>query len=100
MQNTALKLLCGSIRSFHRSGAVAFPRRPAATAPPLLRKTGMLFDDDADNENESDTNEGTSAGHLYLQQQRQVLNLMRLIEHDMPKLVRGSLCSRLYIPNH
>ena len=57
------------------------------SAPPLLQKTGLLLDEDGDVDTETDTNEGTSAGHHYLQQQRQVLKVMRLIEHDMPKLV-------------
>jgi hypothetical protein len=38
-------------------------------------------------ENENDT---SSAGHLYLQQQRQNLHYLRLIEHEMPKLVGES----------
>jgi hypothetical protein len=35
-------------------------------------------------ENENDT---SSAGHLHLMQQRQNLRYLRLIEHEMPKLV-------------
>ena len=35
-------------------------------------------------ENEGDS---SSAGHLYLAQQRQNLQFFRLIEHEMPKLV-------------
>lgn len=31
--------------------------------------------------------DATSAGHLLLQQQRQLLYYLRLIEHEMPKLV-------------
>jgi small subunit ribosomal protein S35 len=34
--------------------------------------------------NETDS---SSAGHLYLAQQRQSLHYLRLIEHEMPKLV-------------
>jgi small subunit ribosomal protein S35 len=33
----------------------------------------------------------TSAGHLMLQGQRQVLYYLRLIEHEMPKLVGEAL---------
>ena len=32
----------------------------------------------------------TVAGHIMLRQQRQLLYHMRLIEHEMPKLVGGS----------
>jgi hypothetical protein len=41
-------------------------------------------DDIVENENDS-----SSAGHLYLAQQRQNLHYLRLIEHEMPKLVGG-----------
>src|SRR6267154_2254306 len=40
------------------------------------------LDDIVENENDS-----SSAGHLYLAQQRQNLHYFRLIEHEMPKLV-------------
>lgn len=91
MQKSTLKSVFGSIRPFHRSRRVAFPRQKSTPAPPLLQKTGMLFDEDPDADTEPDYNEGTSAGHLYLRQQRQLLNIMRLIENDMPNLVR-TLC--------
>ena len=42
-------------------------------------------DDIVDNENDI-----SSAGHLYLLQQRQNLQYLRLIEHEMPKLVGES----------
>jgi hypothetical protein len=40
------------------------------------------LDDIVENENDS-----SSTGHLYLAQQRQNLQYLRLIEHEMPKLV-------------
>jgi hypothetical protein len=40
------------------------------------------LDDIVENDNDS-----TSIGHLYLDQQRQNLHYLRLIEHEMPKLV-------------
>lgn len=43
-----------------------------------------ISDDVIEKEADDDT---TSAGHLMLQQQRQVLYYLRLIEHEMPKLV-------------
>ncbi len=78
------------VRQFHATHCHSFPRRQVGIpAPPQLQKTGLLFDEDTlTPQEEEDTNEGTSAGHTYLGQQRQVLQYMRLIEHDMPKLVR------------
>jgi len=78
------------VRQFHATHCHSFPRRQVGIpAPPQLQKTGLLFDEDTlTPQEEEDTNEGTSAGHTYLGQQRQVLQYMRLIEHDMPKLVQ------------
>jgi hypothetical protein len=44
--------------------------------------TQWSLDDIVENENDS-----SSTGHLYLAQQRQNLHYLRLIEHEMPKLV-------------
>ncbi|KLO14491.1 hypothetical protein SCHPADRAFT_965876 [Schizopora paradoxa] len=77
------------VRQLHATSSRAFPRQVGIPAPPQLQKTGLLFDEDVlTPAEEEDTNEGTSAGHMYLGQQRQVLQYMRLIEHDMPKLVQ------------
>ena len=78
------------VRKLHATTSRAFPRKQVGIpAPPQLQKTGLLFDEDVlTSAEEEDTNEGTSAGHMYLGQQQQVLQYMRLIEHDMPKLVR------------
>ena len=43
------------------------------------------LDDIVENDDDS-----SSAGHLYLAQQRQNLHYLRLIEHEMPKLVGES----------
>jgi len=81
-----------SVRRLHVSPLPSFPRKTQSKVvvglppPPELAKTGMLFDDDQ--EDGPDVDGGTSGVHLMLQQQREVLNYMRLIEHDMPKLVR------------
>jgi len=48
-----------------------------------------LLDDDFDGDDTS------SAGHLMLIDQRQTLHYLRLIEHEMPKLV-GKSCSLFY----
>ncbi|KAH9044812.1 mitochondrial ribosomal subunit protein-domain-containing protein [Lactarius pseudohatsudake] len=97
-------------RPFCTSAPRAFPRHPSARAPtqngveiPLAFRDaaaaeGITSDDfgevqsgiraqwSADDlvENENDA---SSAGHLYLLQQRQNLHYLRLIEHEMPKLV-------------
>lgn len=82
------------IRRFHSSPISLFPRQRAGIPPPpQLQKTGMLLDEDEEIENEDDPNEGTSAGHLYLEKQRQTLHYLRLIEHDMPRLVRQFISS-------
>lgn len=53
------------------------------------------LDDIVENDNDS-----SSAGHLYLAQQRQNLHYLRLIEHEMPKLVgecnEYGPCSRVF----
>ncbi|TCD63320.1 hypothetical protein EIP91_005666 [Steccherinum ochraceum] len=72
------------LRLFHASPASRMPR-----AMPTRKK-----DEDADLivtlddlETPAGDDDVTSAGHLVLRQQRQVLYYMRLIEHDMPNLV-------------
>ena len=98
------------VRPFYTSARRAFPRHSSARGndveiPLLLRDAadaeGITTEDfsevqpgiraqwSADDivENENDT---SSAGHLYLQQQRQNLHYLRLIEHEMPKLVGES----------
>ena len=83
-------------RSFHTSLRARFPRRKVGIpAPPILAKTGVFLDEDPDiNERipyeEREGQGSSSAGHLLLQQQRHMLKYMRLIEHEMPKLVRKS----------
>jgi hypothetical protein len=102
--------LSRSTRSFSTSSFRAFPRQPPARAaaqndvdiPRALRQAaeteGITLEDfreaqagiraewSADDIVEND-NDASSAGHLYLMQQRQNLRYLRLIEHEMPKLV-------------
>src|SRR6266850_2352118 len=102
--------LSHSTRSFSTSSYRAFPRQPPARAavqsdvdiPRTLRQaaetegitledfreaqTGIRAQWSADDIVEND-NDSSSAGHLYLMQQRQNLRYLRLIEHEMPKLV-------------
>lgn len=42
---------------------------------------------DVENLEEFKEDDTTAAGHIWLQQQRQTLQYLRLIEHEMPKLV-------------
>ena len=87
-----------STRQIHNSPSASFPRRviTGVPPPPLLAKTGALADEEpgVDDEDERDMpyeemedHGSTSLGHIYLEEQRQMLYYMRLIEHDIPKLV-------------
>lgn len=60
----------------------------------MSRRTRSILEDDMEDlwdqiEEPSDIEDSPSVGHLVLQQQRLLLNYMRLIEHEMPKLVGG-----------
>lgn len=43
-------------------------------------------------EDDSEVVDSPSGGHLILREQRQVLHYLRLIEHEMPKLVGAFRC--------
>jgi hypothetical protein len=108
--------LSRSTRSFSTSSFRAFPRQPPAKAaaqndvdiPRALRQAaeteGITLEDFREaqagiraewsaDDIVANENDASSAGHLYLMQQRQNLRYLRLIEHEMPKLVgeRGVL---------
>ncbi|KAF8168202.1 mitochondrial ribosomal subunit protein-domain-containing protein [Crassisporium funariophilum] len=56
------------------------------------RRTRSVLEEDLDDvweqlEESSEIQDSPSGGHMILQEQRQVLHYMRLIEHEMPKLV-------------
>ena len=75
-------------RSHFRSS----PRLFSSSAPVSIRRSNLDEVLTADTAFEAlddyyDDNDTASAGHLMLQQQRQVLYYLRLIEHEMPKLV-------------
>jgi small subunit ribosomal protein S35 len=94
-------------RPFCTSASRAFPRQPPARAndaeiPLALRDAaaaeGITTDDFREvqpgiraqwslDDIVDDENDTTSAGHIYLLQQQQNLRYLRLIEHEMPKLV-------------
>jgi small subunit ribosomal protein S35 len=67
--------------------------RSFATSSPVLarrvRAEEKLTPDQAFDilDDEFDDDDSASAGHLMLRQQRHVLYYLRLIEHEMPKLV-------------
>ncbi|KAF8078711.1 mitochondrial ribosomal subunit protein-domain-containing protein [Lyophyllum atratum] len=69
-----------ALRQFS-SSSPALARRVKAEEKLTADQAFDLLDD------EYDDDDTTSAGHLMLRQQRQVLYYLRLIEHEMPKLV-------------
>ncbi|TDL28509.1 hypothetical protein BD410DRAFT_227049 [Rickenella mellea] len=84
-----------AVRYIHASSSSHYPRSVGRSvldtfsepAPPELRKTGLLLDEGPDVE--ADSVEDVPAGaHIFLGQQREILTFMRLIEHDIPNLVR------------
>lgn len=64
----------------------------SASSPVLARRAKLEEKLTADQafdllDDEYDDDDTTSAGHLMLREQRRVLYYLRLIEHEMPKLV-------------
>jgi len=74
-------------RNFH-SSRPALARRAKVEEKLTSDQALDLFDDDFDDD------DSASAGHLMLREQRQVLYYLRLIEHEMPKLVGEPSCLR------
>ena len=68
-----------AVRRFATSSVLA--RRVKAEEKLTSDQAFDILDD------EFDDDDSASAGHLMLRQQRQVLHYLRLIEHEMPKLV-------------
>lgn len=64
----------------------------------MTRRTRSVLEDDAEDlweqiEEAPDVHDSPSVGHIILQQQRMLLHYMRLIEHEIPKLVGSfTLC--------
>ena len=76
----------------HFSTSFAVLQRRQRIAEDMSRRTRSILEDDMEDlwdqiEEPSDVEDSPSVGHLVLQQQRLLLNYMRLIEHEMPKLV-------------
>jgi hypothetical protein len=61
--------------------ASALARRPKVEEKMTADDAFDILDD------EYDDDDTATAGHIMLQEQRQVLHYLRLIEHEMPKLV-------------
>jgi hypothetical protein len=84
-------------RSFVTSSPTFQPRRAAGIAQELDgeeegRRTRSVLEDDMDElveqwDETSEVEDSPSAGHIMLQEHRQTLHYLRLIEHEMPKLV-------------
>jgi small subunit ribosomal protein S35 len=81
-----------SVRSFVASSPVFQPRR----AEKKGRRTQSVLEEDMDEIMEqwddfSEVEDSPSSGHIMLQDLRQTLRYLRLIEHEMPKLVGAFL---------
>lgn len=74
---------CGRFLSSARHADALEPRRSNLDELFDEDETFDLLEDDFDNDDTS------SLGHLMLRDQRQTLHYLRLIEHQMPKLVGG-----------
>ena len=82
-----------SVRSFSASSPI-FRRRRAPGPDKVFeeRRTRSVLEDDMDElveqwDDFSEVEDSPSGGHIMLQELRQTLHYLRLIEHEMPKLV-------------
>ena len=82
-----------SVRSFSASSPI-FRRRRAPGPNKVFeeRRTKSVLEDDPEElldqwDDFSEVEDTPSAGHIVLQEYRQTLHYLRLIEHEMPKLV-------------
>ena len=92
-----------SARFLHSTIWRAYPRRRIGIPPPTsLVQRGRLEEDSEEWMEEIPVEErdglgSSSMGHLLLRQQRHLLKYLRLIEYDMPNLVRACYHSHLLI---
>lgn len=77
--------LCNRNTKAFSTTSVVPARRPRAEEKLTADQAFDLLDD------EFDDDDTVSAGHIMLRNQRQMVHYMRLIEHEMPKLVGASL---------
>ncbi|KDR84889.1 hypothetical protein GALMADRAFT_107335 [Galerina marginata CBS 339.88] len=80
-----------SLKPFSTSSAF-YQRQKRTVTGGSGRRTQSLLEDDSEDlwdqiEEPAEVDDSPSAGHILLQQHRQMLHYMRLIEHEMPKLV-------------
>jgi small subunit ribosomal protein S35 len=82
-----------SVRSFSASSPIFRRRRAPRPGKEIEeRRTRSVLEDDMDElleqwDDFSEVEDSPSAGHIVLQEYRQTLHYLRLIEHEMPKLV-------------
>jgi len=81
---------------FSTTSTALYPRKKGPTPDAVElkgdRRRVPVIEEDMDElwehiEEPADTEDSPSAGHIMLQKQRVMLHYMRLIEHEMPKLV-------------
>ncbi|KAJ3507285.1 hypothetical protein NLJ89_g6392 [Agrocybe chaxingu] len=80
-----------SLRCFNTS-SVLLRRRPPVAEQVGRRRTSPVIEDDMEElwdqlEEHGEVEDSPSGGHIIMQQQRETLHYLRLIEHEMPKLV-------------
>jgi len=83
------------VHRFSTSSKLLLPRNSKSERvqePQTGRRTRSVLEDDMDElweqiEEPAEVEDSPSVGHILLQDQRDVLHYMRLIEHEMPKLV-------------
>lgn len=87
-----------SSRQFSTTPAVLARTRGKLTMPQLNEKLNAIAQTPGMQLIEDDIEDTTAVGHMMLDQQRQLLHYMRLIENEMPRLVGMSLKSSPVYP--
>jgi small subunit ribosomal protein S35 len=75
------------LKSFHSSTISQLPRWQSKTPKAKVANPLTLEDALEGTKLEYEGDDTTSAGHIVLREQRKLLYYLRLIEHEMPKLV-------------
>ena len=95
----SLGLASRSLRAQRPSGSIsartfATPAAPVTDGQPVGRRTKSILEEDLDEDDlfdllteQENVADSPALGHHILEQKREVLHYMRLIEHEMPKLV-------------
>ena len=82
-----------------RRGAGAPAAVPAKTRRAVPSLEPLQIDEDALADQVKDGDDAPEPTHKYLQQQRETLYYLRLIEHEMPKLVGACFSGRVLCPS-